>query len=229
MQGLRKWLRDTPVTSGLIIVNVVVFIWMLIAFGLTGTSMSSTFSAQALFTAGARYTPAILAGQWWRLIAPMFIHLSFFHLGMNMVVLYFLGNQIEALFGHLRTLLIYLVSGVTGNIWSAVFLPKQLSAGASTAIFGLFGAFIMLGLVYRTNPYVRQMARQFIILVVLNLVLDVFAAGIDLWGHVGGLLGGFAIALLLGMPKQWGPFAWYWRALGGLCLLGTASLGWLIY
>lgn len=225
MTNWRKFVNGAPVTAGLVTVNVVVFVLMVAVYHIQGVSLFSTFSGQSLLAAGARYTPAIQAGQWWRLFTPMFIHMSVMHLGMNMVVLYFLGQQIETLFGHWRLLIIYLVSGMTGNIWSAIFLPTTLSAGASTSIFGLFGAFIMLGIIFRGNPYIRAMSRQFILLVVLNLVMDIFSAGIDIWGHIGGLVGGFAIALVIGVPTARGQIKWIWRGLGGLALLAICAIG----
>ena len=108
---------------------------------------------------------------------------------------------IEQLFGHWRMLVIYFISALAGNLLSADWLPAGISAGASTAIFGLFGAFIMLGMSFRENQAIRILSRQFLILVVLNIVTDLMVPGIDLAGHIGGLLGGFLAAYTVAAPR----------------------------
>lgn len=186
------WTR-IPVTVTLLIIQVIVFIAMTVLGGSTNSSILIEF--------GARVTSLIQAGQWWRLITPVFIHIGIAHLAINSITLYFLGMYIEELFGHWRMLVIYLLSAVTGNLASAIFLPNTISAGASTALFGLFGAFLMLGDSFRNNPAIRQLSRQFLILVVLNIVIDLTLPGVDISGHIGGLLGGFLIAYVVGAPR----------------------------
>ncbi|GKT02552.1 rhomboid family intramembrane serine protease [Furfurilactobacillus sp. WILCCON 0119] len=226
MRRWRRFVNGSPMTITLVTINVLVFLWMVFRYQLPAVSLNSTFSGQALLEAGARYTPLIQAGQWWRLFTPMFIHMSVMHIGLNMVVLYFLGVQIESLFGHWRMLVIYVVSGFTGNAWSAAFQPHTLSAGASTSIFGLFGAFIILGIIERANPYLRQVARQFGLLVVLNLVFDLFSAGVDIWGHIGGLLGGFVVAMILWVPANhsYRRLPIWWRGLGVIGLGAVSAV-----
>ena len=92
------------------------------------------------------------------------------------------------------------IAGFAGNVASFAFSPNTLAAGASTAIFGLLGACLMLGDTYRENPVIRQLARQFLLLVVLNLAFNLFSSGVDIYGHIGGLLGGFLAAGMLGAP-----------------------------
>ncbi|MCF6164900.1 rhomboid family intramembrane serine protease [Furfurilactobacillus rossiae] len=218
--------RGSPVTVGLIIINVLVFLWMLFEFGIQGISLASPFSVQSLDQSGALSGTAVQAGEWWRLITPMFIHVTFEHIALNMITLYFLGRYVEMTFGHWRTLVIYLVSGFTGNVWSMFFHPEGLSAGASTAIFGLFGAFIALDVIEQNNPAIHAIARQFSILVVVNLVFDIFAVGIDIWGHIGGLIGGIAVAFLLSVPKRYNnPAVSRWLRLVGLIGVVVANFG----
>lgn len=185
-----------PVTLVLLTIQIVVFILMTLMGGSTNQSVILLF--------GARQTQLIEAGQWWRLITPVFVHIGFTHLLVNSLTLYFMGQYIEEIFGHWRMLVIYLVSAFTGNLASAVFLPNTVSAGASTALFGLFGAFLMLGESYRNNFAIRQLSRQFLVLVVLNIVIDLFTPGIDLAGHLGGLFGGFLVSYVVGAPLM-GP------------------------
>ncbi|KRO27753.1 integral membrane protein [Lactiplantibacillus fabifermentans DSM 21115] len=149
---------------------------------------------------GAKNNAAIVAGQWWRLITPMFLHTNLSHIALNAVVIYFMGIQIEALYGHWRMLAIYLLGGISGNLMSFALSSSQ-SVGASTACFALFGAFLTVGESFWENPVIRQLTSRFLLLTVMNLVFDMFGSGIDIWGHVGGLLGGFLIGYIVGVPR----------------------------
>ncbi|ANK59334.1 rhomboid family intramembrane serine protease [Loigolactobacillus backii] len=193
MERIFKEFKNGPyVTYLLLIIQVVIFGLMTLAGGSTNTNVLVFF--------GAKVNQLIQMGEWWRLFTPMFLHIGLMHLAVNSVTLYYIGEQIEGVFGHWRFLVIYLLSGFTGNIASFVFSPN-LSAGSSTAIFGLFGAFFMLMEAFRNNQAIRAVGRQFGLFIVLNLAFDLFAPGIDLAGHVGGLLGGFLIANIVGVPR----------------------------
>lgn len=185
--------KNNPVTVSLVAIQVVVFIIMTLAGGSTNSLVLIRF--------GALQPALVRAGEWWRLITPVFVHIGFAHILINSITLYFIGVYIEQLFGHWRMLLLYFVSAFAGNLLSAYWLPNGISAGASTAIFGLFGAFIMLGLSFRENQALRMLSRQFLILVVINIVTDLMVPGIDLAGHIGGLLGGFLAAYAVGAPR----------------------------
>lgn len=186
-------LDQTPyMTVGLIAVMVLVFLAMTLAGGSTNVNVLIEF--------GAKINVLIQQGQWWRLVTPVFLHIGFTHILLNMLTLYFVGMQLEAAFGHWRYLVIFLVAGVGGNVASFCF-SDSLSAGASTAIFGLFGAFMMLGESFWQNPTIRSLARTFLAFVVMNLAFDVFTPGIDLAGHIGGLFAGFLTAYLVGVPR----------------------------
>ena len=180
------------VTNGILAVTILVFILETLSGGSTNNAV--------LVTYGARANPLILYGQWWRLITPVFVHIGLTHILMNGFSLYFLGQMTERLFGHWRFFLLSFIAGFAGNVASFAFSPNTLAAGASTAIFGLLGACLMLGDTYRENPVIRQLARQFLLLVVLNLAFNLFSSGVDIYGHIGGLLGGFLAAGMLGAP-----------------------------
>jgi len=186
-------LDQTPyMTVGLIGIMVLVFLAMTLDGGST--------NANVLITFGAKINVLIQQGQWWRLVTPIFLHIGFTHILMNMLTLYFVGMQLEAAFGHWRYLVIFLVAGVGGNVASFCF-SDRLSGGASTAIFGLFGAFMMLGESFWQNPGIRSLTRTFMAFVVMNLAFDVFTPGIDIAGHIGGLFAGFLVAYLVGVPR----------------------------
>ncbi len=183
--------KQSKVTVILIAINIIIFLLMTIDGGST--------SANVLISFGAKDNLLIADGQFWRLFTAMFLHIGFQHIVLNMVTLYFLGSQIEYIFGSIRFLIIYLISGIGGNIVSFALSPS-ISAGASTAIFGLFGAYLALGLEFKQNPYIQTVAKQFFILVILNLISDL-SGSIDIWGHIGGLITGFLLAFIVGVPQ----------------------------
>ena len=194
-QTLKRWDRQPYMTIGLVIINFIVFGLMTINGGSENT--------QTLLQYGAVFKPLIVEnGEWWRLIAGMFIHIGLTHIVMNMVTLYFVGMQIENLFGHFKFLLIYFIAGIFGNLVSLVFgNPLSLSGGASGAIFGLFGVWLMLGESFHANPYIHVMARQLGLFVVLALASSLLESGIDIYAHIGGILAGFLSGYLVGVPK----------------------------
>lgn len=201
--------RKAPVTTVIIAACVIVFILMTLAGGSTNTGVLVSF--------GANNGALVRAGQYWRLLTAGFLHIGFSYLLINCLTLYFIGFYDEALFGHWRVAVIFLVSTFYGNLLSVASSPNQVGAGASTGIFGLFGAFIMLGIVFRNNPALRAIGRQFIILVVFNLIADVFMPGVDLAGHLGGLLGGFLMSAVLDAPRV-GKIGLIKRFLSGIIL-----------
>lgn len=182
---VKRFFREPLLTYVFLGAQILLFILMTFDGGSTNTN--------TLVEYGAKFNPFIFWGQWWRLFTPMFLHIGWMHLLINSVILYFLGIQLESFFGHWRFGLIYLLSGFAGNAASFAF-NNSISAGASTAIFGLFGASLVLGKLYPYNPAVQQMARNFLVLVVINLVFGVFDSSIDLSGHIGGLAGGYLIS-----------------------------------
>ena len=145
---------------------------------------------------GLKVNDLILAGQWWRLITPVFLHANLLHIGFNMYALYVLGPELERHFGHLPFLALYLLSGFAGVVLSFL-LTQSASLGASTAIFGLLaaqGVFVYLNQKLFGRG-AQLMLRNIINIAVINLLIGL-TPGIDNWGHVGGLLGGGLFALI---------------------------------
>lgn len=207
--GPRKLLRRTPSDSfgGLIpharFTTVVI---MLINTGLYIATVLYTMRAggsgfemdnRTLFIFGGKYAPAIMAGEWWRLITAGFLHGGVLHILMNMWVLFDLGAQTEEAYGTSRYLVIYLVSNVTG-FTASMFLLPALSIGASAAIFGLIGAMIALGVRERSSrgSAIRQFYMRWAI---YGLVLSLIP-GTDWAAHLGGLAGGFVVGFIAGTP-----------------------------
>lgn len=173
---------------------------------------------QTLIKFGAKYNPLMLEGEWWRLVTPIFLHIGFLHLLMNTFALYYLGSAVEKMFGRLRFVLVYLFSGITGSLASFLF-TSSLSAGASGAIFGCFGALLYFGVLY-PKIFFRTMGTNIIAVILLNLVLGFSIPGIDNAGHIGGLIGGFLGAGIVSLPKAFRPFRQLMFLTGTILLIG---------
>ena len=145
-----------------------------------------------LIAYGAKDNNLMLQGQYWRFITPIFLHVNVLHIGLNMFNLGVLGVFLERLYGHLRFLLIYLLTGIIGVIASFYFAPQEISVGASGAIFGLVGAYSIFVLVHRRAfPYGGIPALLWLLLIVaLNLSIGFFVSNVDNYAHIGGLLSG---------------------------------------
>lgn len=180
------------VTLAILIVLFVVF--------LAETFMGGSENINTLIRMGGMNNQLVaIKGQWWRLFTAQFLHIGWLHIASNAVMIYYLGQFLEPLLGHWRFLGIYLLSGVGGNLLSfGLGSDVTVSAGASTSLFGLFGAVIAMYLANRQVPQMTYLGKQAIALAVINIVLDLFASGIDILGHIGGLVAGFLLTIILG-------------------------------
>jgi rhomboid protease GluP len=187
-QPMIRWRLPTKkpyVTYFLIASCVLVYIAQMVTNSVIGVDVPALY--------GMKINQAILAGQYWRLITPMWLHGSIYHIFFNMYALYVIGRGLEQQYGHLRYSILYLVSGFAGNVLSFL-LTENASLGASTAIFGLVaaeGIFIYQNRKLFRNA--RAMLTNVAIVVIINLALG-FSGSIDNNGHLGGLLGGLLLA-----------------------------------
>ncbi|WP_288226502.1 rhomboid family intramembrane serine protease [uncultured Enterococcus sp.] len=199
--------REKPyVMYTLFAINTVVFLMQYLLPGLAIENQLGMFSPSIVFQ-----------HQYWRFVTPMFIHFGLTHFALNGVVLYYMGQQCEAIFGHVRFAIVYLLSGVMGNFASfACNQPTTLSGGASTAIFGLFGAFLVIGMHYRDNGAVQALTRQFALFILMNLVFGLFDSTIDIWGHLGGIIGGALTGWAVAVPHAQDRFSTRARVTSGM-------------
>ncbi|WP_066049644.1 rhomboid family intramembrane serine protease [Robertmurraya korlensis] len=200
-----------------IVFQIAAFLFLELKGGSTNTA--------TLIKYGAKFNPLILEGEWWRFLTPILLHIGFIHLFMNTLALYYLGTTIERIYGRLRFLFIYLVAGFSGSLASFLF-STSLSAGASGAIFGCFGALLYFGLNYR-SLFFRTMGFNVLVVIAINLSLGFTIPGIDNAGHLGGLVGGFLATAIVHFPKQ---KKWFRQALFLLLtVVGMGSLLWYGY
>jgi rhomboid protease GluP len=183
-------LRQSPVTFALIAATVSVYLLQVLG--------QVVFGFDLVLEIGLKDNASILNGELWRLVTPVFIHAGILHLGVNMYSLFALGPAVERFFGPPRFLAVYLLSGIGGVVFSLAFSPAA-SVGASGAIFGLLGALATFLYLHRPvfGPRGGMMLRQLVIVGALNLFASL-SPGIDLWGHVGGLVTGVACTIYFG-------------------------------
>lgn len=192
INNIRNKLYDlqstTFVTHGLLALTIFVYILM--------TFDGGSQNPFTLVKYGAKVNELIVLGDWWRLITPMFVHIGFTHLLFNGLIIYFLGQQLEILIGHTRFFLLYILSGILGNAASFA-LNNSISAGASTAVFGMFASTIVLGKMYPYHAAIQRLSRNYFVLIVLNVLMGIFSTTVDNAGHIGGLVGGYLIMYVL--------------------------------
>lgn len=149
---------------------------------------------------GAAYTPYILEGEYYRLFTSMFLHFGAEHLINNMVLLFFVGYYLEQHVGKLQYLLLYLGGGLLGNLCSLggewMSGDYYVSAGASGAVFAVLGALFVLVLRHRGQIGTLSVQRLFL-MILMSVYVGFTSAGVDNLAHVGGLIGGALLALVL--------------------------------
>jgi tetratricopeptide (TPR) repeat protein len=201
-EGFRRALAElTPrllVTPALVAVNVLVFLAM-VASGVGAFDPSP----EALLAWGAGYTSLTARGEWWRLLTSNFLHFGLLHLAMNMWVLWDAGRLVERAFGNAGFLVLCLASGLLGSVTSHFFNPDIVCAGASGAVFGVYGA--LLGFLLRCRGSIPAKALQGLTksgatFLAYNLLYGFTHQGIDVAAHVGGLGAGFLCGVAMALP-----------------------------
>ena len=185
------------ITPILIYANLAIYLIMVFA----GLGFIS-FKGQDLLNWGANYRPLTTNGEWWRLLTNTFLHGGLMHLLANMCGLLFVGIFLEPLFGRIKYLFAYLLTGILASCASIWWYDATVSVGASGAIFGLYGIFLALLLTKVFTPeFVKSFLVSILIFVGYNLLMGL-TGGIDNAAHIGGLLNGFIIGLLFRMTLK---------------------------
>ncbi len=192
-------IKKPIMTYLLIFINVTIFLLMyILGKGSTNAQTLIDFGGLIKDHINGNYSVYEL----YRLITSTFLHTGIFHLLFNMYALYILGPQLESFFGKFKFILIYLVSGIAGNLLSVLFISDNVvSVGASGAIFGLMGAMLYFGYHYRV--YLGTVIRsQIIPIIILNLLLGFMAKDINNFAHIGGLVGGILVSMAVGVKYK---------------------------
>jgi rhomboid protease GluP len=186
------WTRRPVFTYIFFSINIVVFLLMTFAGGTTNDATLMAF--------GVKSNDLINQGQYWRFVTPIFIHIGLLHIGFNNYALWIVGPQVEKVYGGARFVLLYVLTGVAGVLGSYLYRPDGLSAGASGAIFGLFGVLLVFGIRHRESvppSFRRAFGTALLPVIVINLVIGFIIPMIDVSAHIGGLLAGMALAAVI--------------------------------
>src|SRR5712692_4720585 len=193
--------RFWPVATYVIVaLDIVIFLLTEAAGGSKNTDVLMEF--------GAAYGPYFRRGEYWRLVMPMFLHIGWLHLLVNMYALYVLGRILERVYGYGRYTFLYVATGMgsaylTMKISEVLRNPPSVAAGASGAIFGIAGVMLVTGYLHRDlvpPRWGRAFGRGILPFILLNLVFGFSIPHIDNWGHVGGLVTGMLLATLIPPP-----------------------------
>ena len=203
-------LKKRPVTFGLLIITVLVFM------GIQIFRFGNSTSSQTIFEFGGLYGYYVVfdPSQLWRLLTPIFVHIGWQHFLFNIFALYVVGQLAEQIWGSWRFLLLYLLSGIMGNIFTLLLTPDVVAAGASTSIFGVFAAITVVGY-FGHNPYLKQLGQSYQALIVVNLIFNLFMPNVGIVGHIGGLVGGLLAAVFLPTVIEKQIFQTWQRLLAG--------------
>ena len=185
-----RTLPATPVvTRAFIFINAIVFLAALA----TGAPMGSGL-AGSVDVHGWLFGPSIsLNHEYWRLLTSGFLHAGILHIGVNMLSLFFVGNALEPAIGRVNFAVLYVVSLLAGSFGALLLSPDIRTVGASGAIFGIFGALIVVAHARGISIWQSGLGGM----LVLNLVLSVSIPGIAIGGHLGGLAGGLICGWLV--------------------------------
>jgi membrane associated rhomboid family serine protease len=196
------------ITRLLVVANVLAFVWEVIASGggMLNFMGGNTQGVAYVLEAGALWPAAALVDhQWWRIFTSAFLHGGLLHITVNMISLWVLGRFIEAVAGSRRMAVIYFVSLIASGLGVVYLSPAAYATvptlGASGAIFGLFGALFAIG--FKLGRPGMQLIRANIGILVLNLIITFWpGAGIAWEAHVGGLVAGFLLTLVIYAPPK---------------------------
>jgi rhomboid protease GluP len=188
--AVRLPLYRPRVTYVMMAILVVVFVIETLAGGSEKT--------RVLINLGANVGPLVTTGEYWRIFTANFLHIGLMHIAFNLYALYIVGTEVEMFYGPWRFLVIYLLSALSGAIASYAF-TYGVSAGASTAVFGLVGT--LFAFFTRNRAVFGEMSRtrltNLIVVIVISLFYGLSAGTIDNWGHIGGFVGGVILGWLL--------------------------------
>lgn len=211
--------RSNPFTMIFIGINVGLYVLMCFAGGIAVTSVNPA----VLVGFGAKQNALIVnQHQYWRLITSSFIHIGIIHLFFNNYALWIIGQEVERIYGSARFVVLYFLTGLIGSLGSFYFNPDATSAGASGAIFGLFGVMAAFAFRYRKEipaTLSKEIKRRVLPLIAINLIFGFSVQFVDNSAHIGGLLSGIALAFVVPYLRPGEKDNIFWRALQYASLL----------
>lgn len=211
--------KDYFVTPILININLIIYLLM----GISGAGFWSPES-EALVKWGANYSPYTINGDYWRLITSCFVHIGPIHLLYNMYALLLIGPFLEALIGAKKYLFAYLLTSITASLNSLWWNTGTTCAGASGAIFGIYGVFFAFLTVNYKNEEYKSLLKFITIFIIFNLIAGT-EDGVDNAAHIGGLISGLIIgyAFLISTKKPNSVILKYFIAMTLTAIVGITA------
>lgn len=184
-----------------IIITKIIIMICILYFLYIFTKTKGELTASNLVYYGANFRDFIKSGEWYRLFSSIFIHASILHILVNMYALRIIGYQLESYLGKIRYTVVFILSGLVGSLFSAIF-TKTVSVGASGAIFGLLGSLLYFSYHYRL-VLGGSLKNEIIPVIIINLLIGFLIPGIDIYAHIGGLIGGVFTTMAVGVPGKY--------------------------
>jgi rhomboid protease GluP len=185
----KTYIRLYPITSFFLTINVIVFFMLTLSGGST--------HSQILLKYGAYFKAGVLQGDWYRFITPIFIHIGWEHLLFNCFAILVFAPGLELLLGKVRYFLLFMLTGIAGFVITFIVSdPYVVAAGASGAIFGLYGMYAFL--IHHRRGLIDRSSSQTIMPIILFGLISTFAfPGISISGHLGGLISGYLLGYIM--------------------------------
>jgi membrane associated rhomboid family serine protease len=190
------WARRAVIAYSLFALNIIIFILMELAGGSTNEATMLAFGVKSNFE--------IDRGEIWRFVTPVFLHIGLLHLAFNSYAIWIVGPQVEKLYGASRFLFLYVLTGIAGVAASYWYHPFDASAGASGAVFGLFGVLLVFSFKYRKSIptfFSQALGKGILLTIGINLVIGYMIPQVDNSAHLGGLIAGGVLAAIIPFQK----------------------------
>ncbi|MGM8366598.1 rhomboid family intramembrane serine protease [Virgibacillus sp. W0181] len=196
-KSLKEFMNYYPIVSAIVIINLV--LWLV-------TDLLHLSIGIQIFQWGIGHNLSVLYGEYWRLITPVFLHGGLMHVLFNSFALVLFGPALEQMIGRFKFVSFYLLAGLAGNIGTYVIDPTSNipHLGASGAVYGLFGIYVFM-VVFRKHLIDQANAQIVLTIFIIGLVMTFIRPGINIYAHIFGFIGGFALGPLLLVNAQ--PFS----------------------
>ncbi len=214
----------TPATGALVAMNIVVFAVMAV---FAGSSAISGPDDQTLINFGADLGVRAMNGEYWRIVTNIFVHIGLLHCFMNMWIFAVMGPNVERIYGTFKFILAYFFAGIIASLTSIYMHPQQISAGASGAIFGIFGlwfGFLVANKSVLQENFVKSNMKSAVVFLIMVLANGFMRSGVDNAAHIGGVVAGFLCGFLLS-PSFPGEARWKKKDYFGILMMLMIAAG----
>ncbi|MGN0152992.1 MAG: rhomboid family intramembrane serine protease [Lachnospiraceae bacterium] len=193
----------TPVNVGIVLLNIVYFFVVILVNG----GFYAVYDTDIMLKMGALSYDTFMSGKWYQLVTSMFLHFGLSHLLNNMLLLTYAGCELEKRIGSISYLLLYLITGICGNLASLWYYNRigelAVSAGASGAIFGVIGALFIVLVVNRSKT-AELTPKRLLFMAIITIYYGMTTMGVDNAAHIGGFISGIIGGFLLSKISQYG-------------------------